>query len=173
MAFCGSRADASSDTPALLPRKLVETVSPGAMILYSPGKLYPGEVNPRWALQVLQPDSQETFGIPDTSKESGPDGKTLKLIRDQLIRELGLEDRWLQAKDPHAPRTPVWVLPLDFKDEKWITERWNIRRVELLKTEGPAGLRLPLNLLPEDAIKRALVFETGKKVSDQSFFRLS
>ncbi len=143
--------------------KIVETVSPGAMILYSPGKLYPGEVNPRWALQVLHPDSQETFGIPDTGKESGPDGKTIKFIRDELIRELGVEDRWLQAKDPHAPRTPVWVLPLDFKDEKWITERWNIRRVELLKTEGPAGLRLPLNLLPEDAIKRALVLETSKK----------
>jgi uncharacterized protein (DUF2126 family)/transglutaminase-like putative cysteine protease len=143
--------------------KLVETVSPGAMILYSPGKLYPGEVNPRWVLQVLHPDSHETFGIADTSKASGPDSRTLKLIRDQLVRDLGLEDRWLQAKDPHTPRVPVWVLPLDFKDEKWITERWNLRRVELLKTEGPAGLRIPLNLLPEDAIKRALVIETTKK----------
>jgi uncharacterized protein (DUF2126 family)/transglutaminase-like putative cysteine protease len=144
--------------------KLVETVLPGAMILYSPGKLYPGEVNPRWVLHVLHPDSPEPFGVANTSKDSGPDVKTLKLIRDQLSRELGVEDRWLQAKDPHVPRTPVWVLPLDFKDEKWITERWNIRRVELLKTEGPAGLRLPLNLLPEDAIRRALVLETSKKV---------
>jgi uncharacterized protein (DUF2126 family) len=32
-----------------------------------------------------------------------------------------------------------------------------------LKTEGPAGLRLPLNLLPEGAIKRALVFEPAEK----------
>ena len=143
--------------------KLVETVSPGAMILFSPGKLYPGEINPRWVLQVLHPNSKESFGFADAGKKGGPDGKTLKLIRDQLLRELGLEDRWLQAKDPHSPRVPVWVLPLDFKDEKWITERWNIRRVELLKTEGPAGLRLPLNLLPEDAIKRALVFQPAKK----------
>ena len=31
----------------------------------------------------------------------------------------------------------------DFSEEKWITERWDIRKVELLETEGPAGLRLP------------------------------
>ena len=60
--------------------KLVETVSPGAMILYSPGKLYPGEVNPRWALQVLHPDSQEPFGSRQRpTKKSGPDSKTLKV----------------------------------------------------------------------------------------------
>jgi uncharacterized protein (DUF2126 family)/transglutaminase-like putative cysteine protease len=141
--------------------KLVESVSPGAMILYSPGKLYPGEVNPRWALQILHPDSKEPLGVPDDNKKSAPNAKALNLIRDELTRELGVEDRWLQAKDPRSPRAPVWVLPLDFQEEKWTTERWNIRRVELLETEGPAGLRLPLNRLPEDAIKRALVFQTS------------
>jgi uncharacterized protein (DUF2126 family)/transglutaminase-like putative cysteine protease len=143
--------------------KIVETVLPGAMILYSPGKLYPGEVNPRWALQILRPDSKESLGIAGDNKENGPDSKILKLIRDQLVRELGLEDDWLQAKDPHDPKAPVWILPLDFREEKWITERWSIRRIELLKTEGPAGLRIPLDRLPEDAIKRALVFQTNKK----------
>jgi uncharacterized protein (DUF2126 family)/transglutaminase-like putative cysteine protease len=143
--------------------KVMETVLPGAMILYSPGKLYPGEVNPRWALQILHPDSPEPLGIPNENKKGGPNSKTLKLIRDQLIGELRLEDRWLQAKDPLTPRAPVWVLPLDSRDGKWITERWKIRGVELLKTEGPAGLRLPLNRLPEDAIKRALVLQTGVK----------
>src|SRR6266481_3584920 len=29
---------------------------PGSLLLYSPGKLYPGEVNPRWALHVLRPE---------------------------------------------------------------------------------------------------------------------
>jgi uncharacterized protein (DUF2126 family)/transglutaminase-like putative cysteine protease len=142
--------------------KIVETVLPGAMVLYSPGKLYPGEVNPRWALQVLYPDSKTPLGVPDSNKKSAPNSKTLNLIREQLTRELGLEDRWLQAKDPRSPRAPVWVLPLDFTEGKWTTERWNIRRVELLETEGPAGLRLPLNRLPEDAIKRALVLQTSE-----------
>jgi uncharacterized protein (DUF2126 family)/transglutaminase-like putative cysteine protease len=143
--------------------KLVKAVSPGAMILYSPGKLYPGEVNPRWVLYLLHPDSQEPLGLPDTNKQRAPTSKTLKLIRNQLVHELGLEDRWLPAKDPLNPRSPVWVLPLDFKDGEWITERWDIRRIELLETEGPAGLRLPLNRLPENAIKRALVFQVLDK----------
>jgi uncharacterized protein (DUF2126 family)/transglutaminase-like putative cysteine protease len=143
--------------------KIVETVLPGAMVLYSPGKLYPGEVNPRWALQILRPDSKEPPGVPDSNPKIVPESKILKLIRDQLIRDLGLADGWLQAKDPHAPKLPVWILPLDFKEEKWITERWTIRRIELLKTEGPAGLRIPLNRLPEDAIKRALVFQTNEE----------
>jgi uncharacterized protein (DUF2126 family)/transglutaminase-like putative cysteine protease len=142
--------------------KIVETILPGAMVLYSPGKLYPGEVNPRWALQILHPNSKTPLGVPDDNKKSAPNSKTLNLIREQLTRELGLEDRWLQAKDPRSPRAPVWVLPLDFTEEKWTTERWNIRRVELLETEGPAGLRLPLNRLPEDAIKRALVLQTSE-----------
>jgi uncharacterized protein (DUF2126 family)/transglutaminase-like putative cysteine protease len=143
--------------------KLVEGFLPGAMILYSPGKLYPGEVNPRWALQILQPGSKEALGVPKSNPESRPDSKTLKSIRDRLNRELGLEDVWLQAKDPRAPKEPVWILPLDFRDEKWTTEQWAIRRIELLKTEGPAGLRIPLNRLPEEAIKRALVFQPDDK----------
>ncbi|MBV8142961.1 MAG: transglutaminase family protein [Verrucomicrobia bacterium] len=143
--------------------KMLETVAPGALTLYSPGKLYPGEVNPRWALQILHTPSQEPLGHTDNRRESRLDGKALKSIRDQLLLELEVEDRWLQAKDPRAPGSPVWVLPLDHKDGKWITERWNIRKVELLPAEGPTGLRLPLNRLPEDAIKRALVIETGKE----------
>jgi uncharacterized protein (DUF2126 family)/transglutaminase-like putative cysteine protease len=142
--------------------KIVESVLPGAMVLYSPGKLYPGEVNPRWALQVLLPDAKAPLGTPDENKKSAPKNKTLNLIREQLIRALGLEDRWLQAKDPRSPRAPVWVLPLDFTEEKWTTERWDIRKVELLETEGPAGLRLPLNRLPENAIKRALVLQASE-----------
>jgi uncharacterized protein (DUF2126 family)/transglutaminase-like putative cysteine protease len=142
--------------------KIVETVLPGAMVLYSPGKLYPGEVNPRWALQILHPNAKAPLGVPEDNKKSAPNSKTLNSIREQLTRELGLEDRWLQAKDPRSPRAPVWVLPLDFTEGKWTTERWNIRRVKLLETEGPAGLRLPLNRLPEDAIKRALVLQTSE-----------
>jgi uncharacterized protein (DUF2126 family)/transglutaminase-like putative cysteine protease len=144
-------------------KQVMETAAPEAMILYAPGKLYPGEVNPRWSLQILQHGPQKSLGIPRDRKRGSPNSKTLKAIRDQLSHALGLEDRWLGATDPHAPRKPVWVLPLDYKDEKWVSERWSVRRLELLKIEGPAGLRLPLNLLPDDATKRALVFEVRKQ----------
>ena len=143
--------------------KVVDAVAPEALILYTPGKLYPGEVNPRWALQILQPGPEKTLGISRGSKSGSPDGKTLKAIQDRLSRELGLADRWRRATDPHAPKKPVWVLPLDYKGEKWVSEGWSLRRLELLKVEGPAGLRLPLQLLPEEATKRALVFEVDEE----------
>ena len=143
--------------------KIVDALAPEALVLYTPGKLYPGEVNPRWALQVLQPGPEKTLGISRASKSGSPDGKTLKAIQDRLSRELGLADRWRRATDPHAPKKQVWVLPLDYKGEKWVSEGWSVRRLELLKVEGPAGLRLPLQLLPEEATKRALVFEVDEQ----------
>ncbi len=143
--------------------RLVKTVSPGALVIFSPGKLYPGEVNPRWALNVLQSESPDPLGVPRTNKHRPPGSKPLKLIREKLARDLHLEDRWLQAKDPLAPRSPVWVLPLDYSDDHWVTARWPLRRIELSAAEGPAGLRLPLNKLPDDSLKRALVFERNAK----------
>lgn len=144
-------------------RKLVKTVSPGALVVFSPGKLYPGEVNPRWALNVVHPDSPDPLGVPSTNKQRPPGSKPLKLIREKLVRDLQLEDRWLRAKDPHAPRSPVWVLPLDYSDGSWVTARWHFRRIDLSEAEGPAGLRLPLDKLPDDSLKRALVFTRNAK----------
>ena len=45
-------------------KQVMETAAPEAMILYAPGKLYPGEVNPRWSLQILQHGPQKSLGIP-------------------------------------------------------------------------------------------------------------
>jgi uncharacterized protein (DUF2126 family)/transglutaminase-like putative cysteine protease len=143
--------------------KLVETVSPGALVIFSPGKLYPGEVNPRWALNVLHPDSPARLGVPGTNKRRAPSRRSLKVIREKLVHDLPVEDRWSQAKDPHAPRSPVWVLPLDYSDGRWVTARWHLRRIELSGAEGPAGLRLPLDKVPDGSLKRALVFERNAK----------
>jgi len=143
--------------------KLVQTVSPGALVVYSPGKLYPGEVNPRWALNVVHPDSPDPLGVPNTNKQHPAGTKTLQSIREKFVHDLQVENCWLQAKDPRAPRLPVWVLPLDHRDGTWITERWPLRRIELSGAEGPAGLRLPLDKLPDDSIKRALVFQRSEK----------
>jgi uncharacterized protein (DUF2126 family)/transglutaminase-like putative cysteine protease len=143
--------------------KIVETFSPGSLVLYSPGKLYPGEVNPRWALNVLHPDSAKPLDVPQNNKQQTLANRSFDIFRENLIRELRIEDRWLQAKDPHAPRTPVWVIPLDFSGGKWITEKWNFNKVELSEAEGPAGLRLPLDKLPPNSLKRALVVEKQDK----------
>jgi uncharacterized protein (DUF2126 family)/transglutaminase-like putative cysteine protease len=138
--------------------QVAKEVWPGAIVLYTPGKLYPGEVNPRWALNALRTNAP----FPSPSPRSTGlriNEKWTRTLRDQLVGRLGLENRWLRAIDSRAPRHPVWVLPLDWSEEKWSTEKWTLRRLELIPAEGPAGLRLPLQLLPVDSSKRALVLE--------------
>src|SRR5262249_55489740 len=47
-------------------------------------------------------------------------------------------------------------------DRGWRTEPWESsakRPLRLLEAEGPSGLRLPLNHLPADAMRRALLLE--------------
>lgn len=136
---------------------LVESVLPGAIILYTPGKLYPGEIDPRWALNVLQ--SREPFAVSTQDETKPPDEKGLKQLRDALVERLQIEDRWIRATDPGEPKKQIWVLPLDFVEGKWKSERWNLRKFELTSASGPAGLRLPLHLLPNSLVQRAMVIE--------------
>jgi uncharacterized protein (DUF2126 family)/transglutaminase-like putative cysteine protease len=132
---------------------------PGSLLLYSPGKLYPGEVNPRWALHVLSPE--RPFEPASKTQDSKPDERLAKQFRDGVVQKLGLEDRWLKAVDPKEPKKAIWVLPLDYSDDRWRTEKWNLRRLELLGAEGPSGLRLPLQDLPAEALKRAMVMDVA------------
>src|SRR6516162_252772 len=83
--------------------KLVETFCPDALTLYTPGKLYPGEVNPRWALQILRAPSKEPLGAGVTRKSKAADQKTIKSVRDQLLQKLGLDAYWLKGTDPRSP----------------------------------------------------------------------
>ncbi len=138
--------------------RVASEVWPGALILYTPGKLYPGELDPRWALQVLT----GPLALPVTKMGAGgrTDEKWLRQLRDRLVSRLHCEDRWLKAVDPKAKRRPVWVLPLDKPADEWRAEKWNLNRPQLIAAEGPAGLRLPLHLLPESLTKRALVLES-------------
>ena len=130
---------------------------PGSLLLYSPGKLYPGEVNPRWALHVLRPE--KPFELSSENRESKPDERLAKQFRDGVVQKLGLEDRWVKAVDPKEPKKPIWVLPLDYQEDRWRTEKWNLRRFELTGAEGPSGLRLPMQDLPSEALRRAMVID--------------
>ena len=138
--------------------RVAREVWAGAIVLYTPGKLYPGEVNPRWALNVLRATSPFPGPSPSPSTRAAAE-KCTRTLRELLADKLSVENRWLRATDPRAPRRPVWVLPLDCNGEKWSAEKWHLRRLDLIQAEGPAGLRLPLQLLPADSTKRALVLE--------------
>ena len=71
-----------------------------------------------------------------------------------------VRDCWIRTHDPAAPKREIWVLPLDHDGKRWRTEKWSLgRRMELLPGDAPVGLRLPLSLLPEKALKRALTLE--------------
>jgi uncharacterized protein (DUF2126 family)/transglutaminase-like putative cysteine protease len=138
-------------------RAVEKEVWPGSLLLYTPGKLYPGEVNPRWALHVLRPE--KPFELSDENRDNKPDERLAKQFRDGVVQKLGLEDRWMKAVDPKEPKKPVWVLPLDHQENRWRTDKWNLRRLDLTAAEGPSGLRLPIQDLPPEALRRAMVID--------------
>lgn len=142
---------------------LIEQSLPNAVAIYSPGKFYPGEVNPRWAINLVW----NRDGSPLVPSLAEIKGRTTKLeagiferFRTQLNERLGIGDGWLRGIDPFDEKRPVAVLPLDHNGTAFVVEDWRQGEiVNLLLTDGPAGLRLPLNSLPEDVNRRALTAE--------------
>ncbi len=134
---------------------LIARALPGAVAFFSPGKAYPGEVNPRWALHLLW----NRDGSPLLSAQSAAP-KSIANLKRELVRALKVRDCWIRARDLAQPKREIWVLPLDHDGTRWRSEKWPLgKSIDLINAEGSAGLRLPLNLLPETALKRALTLE--------------
>ncbi len=141
---------------------LIEQSLPGAVTFYSPGKYYPGEGNPRWALNLVWNLNGKplvpALAKPLPSKAASP--KAIETFKATLLESMKLKAPWLRAADPLIPGRVAWVLPLDHDTKTFRSDDWKLgKRIELLPTEGPAGLRLPLNLVPEGISKRALTIE--------------
>ena len=140
---------------------LIAQSLPNAVTFFSPGKYYPGEGNPRWALNLVWNKNGKPL-VPALGKEPRKTATsgTIDAFKTALLGSLKLKASWLRAVDPLIPRRTAWVLPLDHDGKRFRSDHWKIgKRIELLRTEGPAGLRLPLNLLPETVSKRALTIE--------------
>ncbi len=145
---------------------------PGAAVILAPGKLYPGEANPRWSLQILARRDGRPVVSPSPARPRPVTLQTLREAREWLAQRLAVRARcWRKADDPRRPGSPVWVLPLDydFETERWRSERWRLGgqkgAMRLLDAEGPPGLRLPLDQLDHKALRRALtlgISEDGK-----------
>ena len=142
---------------------LVAEFLPGAITIYSPGKQYPGEVNPRWVVNVLANRDSSPLAPPAFTPVKQT-ATTLQTFQAALAQACGLpKGSWLRAIDPNDRRRPAAVLPLDHNGRRWITKRWRIPNargtVPLSAAEGPVGLRLPLDQLPADSMRRALTLE--------------
>lgn len=145
---------------------IAERVWPESMVLYTPGKIYPGEVNPRWAINVIRMDRPVVAASLPERAGSGDSAALpqdeIERFRQKISEALGVREPWLPAVDAHAgpDHSPqAWVLPLDHTGDAWSADNWGVPRLTLTEAEGPAGLRLPFGDLPSTIRKRALVIE--------------
>ena len=133
---------------------------PGALSVFSPGKHYPGEANPRWTINLVWRENGAPIFEAPPPIQSAVTGAALRGFCENLLRLLRLEGPWLKAVDPLDAKRQAAVLPLDHDGKRFAVANWQLKRkIELLKAEGAAGLRLPLNSLPPDVSRRALTAE--------------
>ncbi len=139
---------------------LLKRAMRGGVVFFSPGKKYPGEVNPRWALRMIKRrDGARLFAATPGRTPATED--SIELFCDYLRSALGVRGPWLPFIEKAKSENVVRVLPLDHEDSIWTSAKWPLRKSQcvLSEAEGPAGLRLPLYLLPEEVPRRALVLE--------------
>lgn len=110
----------AADGPTKLPlaRRLAEVfqrdVWPGSTLLYCPGKLYAGEVNPRWALRLLV----RADGSPLVRREASPSPQTSLRAEhatawlEGLGQRLGVKLQPVCLRDPLDERRLAWAAPL-------------------------------------------------------------
>jgi len=139
----------------------------GGVVFFSPGKHYPGEVNPRWALRMIKRrDGRSLFAASPGSRPATADA--IRVFCEKLLELLSVRGKWLPFTDTETPGSDVRVLPLDHTGDDWVSAKWPLKRAQcvLSTAEGQAGLRLPLHLLPEGVPRRALVVELQHKRLD-------
>lgn len=135
---------------------LVATALPGAATIFAPGKTYPGEINPRWALHlVARRDGSPLWTAPRARRRAT--AADVAEFFAALGRLLGVKARPQKLSDPVRRGSAVWVWPLDRPRRGWAaTDRRWPRGTRLLATEGPAGLRLPWERARGRGARRAL-----------------
>ena len=149
-----------------LAQALIAETVPHALAILSPGKLYPGEINPRWVINLIwRADGQPMVTLNHGERRRGITTRSFAMFRTALIHQLGISRRkWLRATDSAEPQRPIWVLPLDHSARGFHSDAWKLGpRFELLAAEGSAGLRLPLAALPQAVSRRALVVEVKEQ----------
>jgi uncharacterized protein (DUF2126 family) len=153
-----------------LARELVRSSSPGAVVLETSAKHYPGEPLPRWALLIQRRldgtpvwrDIKRLRADTEPGKHTAADAKKFTIA---LAKSLSVDaTHCLPLAEAAAPTAVTgYVLPLDHDGKKWSTDDWTptlgAGPLALFAGDGPAGLRLPLGKLGEKNLRRALTAE--------------
>lgn len=152
-------------------RALIQRSHPGAVILETTGKHYPGEPLPRWALLIQwrangAPIWQDPTLLCAEGASQPADVAHALQVGVALARKLGLDPAHLHPLSERnaTPDSVVGgVLPLDQVDGKWVSDDWSTTLgkgpIALLPGESAAGLRLPLGELGNVHLQRALTVE--------------
>jgi uncharacterized protein (DUF2126 family) len=154
-----------------LARELIRRSYRGGVVLETSGKQFPGEPLPRWTLLIQhRADDQPLWRDPtrlcaDVRPGTHRPKVAMKVIH-TLGEKLGLDTLdALSLAESAAPGAIVgYVLPLDHDETgPWVTDDWKRALgpgpLALFAGEGPAGLRLPLGLLGQKNLRRALTVE--------------
>jgi len=129
----------------------------GGVDFFTPGKSYPGEVNPRWAIRLLA--NRDGTPIFRSRPRTAPTAASLRRFRQAVADGLKVLPRWAPLKDPRDKSNRAWALLLDEEEGEWTSYSWPDKPLSLTEAPGSAGLRLPLHLLEEGVPRRALTVE--------------
>lgn len=147
--------------------RLIDRLYPGAVVMQAAGKAYPGESAPRWALLGFHRKDgaplwrkRDLFLLDDAPGANRGEGAQRFIA--ELAARLGVGKQVLACFEEQDPDTPrAWALPLDHGEAGWRTDEWPFSEsgLPLVSGEGPAGFRLPLDMLGEEQLHRALTVE--------------
>lgn len=129
----------------------------GGVAFFSPGKSYPGEVNPRWAIRILA--NRDGSGLFRPHAKTAPTAASLAAFRTAVAKGLDVPSLWKLLPDPLDRKNRVWAIVLGDKKGRWSAHKWPRGRLPLTTAQGPAGLRLPLHTLAKSVPRRALSIE--------------
>ncbi|QEY32627.1 hypothetical protein EVJ50_10745 [Synechococcus sp. RSCCF101] len=140
----------------------------GATQLLCPGKVYEGETNPRWALRLLrQADGSALTRWPEVVPgAAAPGTEEGPRLLEALAAALGCRLQPLRFRDPLEPARSAWAILLTHPHPEpggWSAAPWDLPEPDrlLLPAPGPAGLRLPLQRVPEGVPRQVLTLEIG------------
>jgi uncharacterized protein (DUF2126 family) len=151
-------------------RQLIQSAYPGAVILETSGKHYPGEPLPRWALLLQwradgQPLWNDITRLRGDTKQGKHTHKHALAVITALAKKLSVPTTGLlPAHDAATPDAVAgYVLPLDHNGFEWISDNWTSAlkadSAVLFPGDSLIGLRLPLASLAEKNLRRALTVE--------------